>query len=68
MKIGNKEIKELFLHGHIMDSEYAGGIILDEGNESIDFYFKTKEEMEAVKSLLDQFLNIYRKEEELNAK
>ena len=67
MKIGNKEIKELFLHGYIMGSEYAGGIILDEGNESIDIHFKTKAEIEAVKSMLDQFLNIYRKEEEFNA-
>lgn len=66
MRIGDKQVKELFLYGNIMGSDYAGGIAFDEGTEIVNLYFETKEELEGLQNMIGQFLNIYRKEEDAN--
>lgn len=67
MKIVNKNIRELWAHGNIFGKEYVGGCEIDEIGEQFDIYFDSKEEVEFTIKLLNNLLNIYKKEEETNA-
>lgn len=67
MKIANKNICELWAHGNILGEEYVGGYRIDEIGEQFDIYFDNKEEVELTIKLLNNLLNIYKKEEETNA-
>jgi hypothetical protein len=67
MKIANKNICELWTHANIFGKEYVGGCGIDEIGEQFDIYFDNKEEVELIIKLLNNLLNIYKKEEETNA-
>ena len=62
MKINNKQIKEIFLHSKIFNTEYSAGASFDNGTEIIDIHFEDKRELEWILKTINHFLKFYEEE------